>query len=141
MLGRTGGLYCKYEVKDAYNSEETPYYWILKPTFYNRVSIDYIQGSGIHLFSELGEMEELMNRYIQGVTPGATSSLRTSPETSFKKGFRIRDMREMSNHFTIRSNSFVIQKYMEKPLLFHGRKFDIRVWVLVTQEMKVYFFR
>ena len=73
-----------------------------------------------------------MNRYIQGVTPSASSFLKSSPEVVVKKGFRIREVRESSSQFTIRSNSFVIQKYMEKPLLFHGRKFDIRVWVLVN---------
>lgn len=30
---------------------------------------------------------------------------------------------------------------MERPLLCGGRKFDIRVWVLFTHELKVYFFR
>jgi hypothetical protein len=30
---------------------------------------------------------------------------------------------------------------MEQPLLFNNRKFDIRVWVLITHEMKVYFFK
>ena len=35
----------------------------------------------------------------------------------------------------------IIQKYIEKPLLYKGRKCDMRVWVLITHQMKVYFFK
>jgi hypothetical protein len=32
----------------------------------------------------------------------------------------------------LRSANFIIQKYMESPLLIDNRKFDIRVWVLLA---------
>ena len=41
----------------------------------------------------------------------------------------------------VKASSFVIQKYIEKPLLINKRKFDIRVWALVTQNMELFFFK
>jgi len=83
-----------------------------------------------------------MNRYIQGVTPGgAAKPPKSVQEAPKKKSFRIREVRDTSNLFVIRSNSFVVQKYMEKPLLFEGRKFDIRMWILFTHELKVFYFK
>jgi hypothetical protein len=40
----------------------------------------------------------------------------------------------------IKFNTFIIQKYIEKPLLINKRKFDIRVWVCLTHDQDVYFF-
>ena len=40
-----------------------------------------------------------------------------------------------------KSVSFIIQKYIEAPLLIHERKFDIRMWMMVTQDMNCYLFK
>ena len=39
------------------------------------------------------------------------------------------------------NSQWVVQKYVEKPLLYHKRKFDIRVWVLITQKNEVFFYK
>ena len=39
------------------------------------------------------------------------------------------------------SNKIIIQKYIESPLLYKGRKCDMRIWVLITHKMKVYVYK
>lgn len=41
----------------------------------------------------------------------------------------------------IKNSSFIVQKYIEAPLLFRKRKFDIRIWALISHDMKFYLFR
>jgi len=41
----------------------------------------------------------------------------------------------------VKSDVFVLQKYIEKPLLICKRKFDIRLWVMISPEHKCYYFK
>jgi hypothetical protein len=35
----------------------------------------------------------------------------------------------------------VVQKYIERPLTFYKRKFDLRIWVVVNAQQEIYFYK
>ena len=41
----------------------------------------------------------------------------------------------------IKNSSFIVQKYIEAPLLFRNRKFDIRIWALISHDAKLFLFK
>jgi len=92
--------------------------WLLKPSNFNR-------GRGISVFSSIDQLKELVDAYQET----ARSHLRSD---------RFKPKSEPSK---VPSLKFVIQKYIERPLLINKRKFDIRMWVLMTQDMQGYLYR
>jgi hypothetical protein len=113
--------HCRPKIMDSHFAGRN--IWILKATGFNR-------GRGVHVFNTMEKLKSLIKFY---------SDLETSPTKS--EGGTGKEDVVQNIIMSVKSKTFVIQKYIERPLLIKDRKFDIRVWVLVTQEMKVYFFK
>jgi len=94
--------------------------WLLKPTEYN-------QGRGINLFNKLTSLDY----HLKSMQKGVENPLRAIKTPQIGKG----------RPSMIKSQQFVIQKYLEKPMLIDDRKFDIRVWVMLDHEMNLYCFK
>jgi hypothetical protein len=90
--------------------------WLLKPAGYNR-------GIGIHVFDNLQTLDNLISDYKKLANNEKVPHRSRSIVPTKACGSR-----------------FVLQKYIERPMLFKRRKFDIRVWVVLTHDMKVYMF-
>lgn len=84
--------------------------WILKPSYMNR-------GQGIELFRGQESFEETM----RGLFP------------LYGEGEEVR-------FSECKCREVVLQKYVMNPLLFEKRKFDIRVWVLLTTDARNSFY-
>lgn len=53
----------------------------------------------------------------------------------------MRDINEFIYVKNPQTKSWVVQKYVEHPFLFNGRKFDIRVWAVVTDDYRIFFYK
>ncbi|EGR27473.1 tubulin-tyrosine ligase family protein, putative [Ichthyophthirius multifiliis] len=132
---------------DKYNSS---YIWILKPTYLNR-------GRGINMFNSLQQLEKIISNYLEGFEE---QPLRKKNERKIQvqknqeeQKYQIEEnllntqrsknqiQQKNTQSILLKSNQFIIQKYIEKPLLLNNRKFDIRVWALLTHELEILFFR
>lgn len=119
--------------------------WILKPSWLSR-------GRGIEIFSNLKELDNLLGKYLTGYeakdyaylnysdkTEKSPVVKQSEPETlpeSYKK-FMDKYRPGKVSTFPV----FVIQKYIEKPFLFKGFKFDIRMYGCLTHEYEVHTFQ
>lgn len=113
--GKSTVDYSKVKLHSCQNSGQN--LWIFKASGFNR-------GFGIEIFSDLDTLKKL----VKNLAAGYEERIIQNNEVIVREKNRIR------------ATKFVIQKYIERPLLFRERKFDLRVWVMISHAMKGYVF-
>lgn len=130
--------------------------WILKPSCMSR-------GRGLELFSDLNQLGDFVRMYLTGYDAKDFSQMRysdkleRSPSVKVAKplkkkkdsdddfGYEDMPVAKKRDGVSFLTNNtfqvFVIQKYMERPMLYKGYKFDIRVYACMTHKMELHVFR
>ena len=112
-------------------------FWVLKASNLNR-------GQCIRLIDSKEKFHEIIKDWSQGINLKGINKGKTennillnvnSENNNLNKGDEI----PMSDTYI--TEKIIVQKYIEKPLCYYGRKCDMRVWVLLTHEMKVFIYK
>ncbi|CAK93638.1 unnamed protein product (macronuclear) [Paramecium tetraurelia] len=112
----------EFQMRDTFTGPD--YLWLLKPTGLNR-------GRGIHVFQDIDNLVELLIDYQYGYHEKQMETYKDENGQTQQKVVQ----------YLLKTSSFVVQKYIEKPLLIKNRKFDIRVWVFLNIDLSCYFFK
>ena len=105
-------------------------YWILKPP-------DLYQGKCIEICNDFEEIRKKCKKIFKGVDKTHIAEFEYEDESY--------DENESNNIYSKKPTKFyccndiIIQKYLDYPLLYQKRKFDIRCFVLVDSNLNVFF--
>ena len=126
-------------IPHSYYSESN--LWIIKPS-------DLCQGNCMKISNDLAKIIKKVRKYFSGID----QTYKDSDDEEFKKRIELHSAnpnqkanddnhnpKEKCNRYY--SSTVILQKYLEKPLLYMNRKFDIRVWVLIDHDLNVYVFK
>ncbi len=99
--------------------------WIIKPT-------DLWGGKCIQISDSILEIEKIIKKFFDGVEKNALEEESISEDDSDD---------DEKTHNRYRTSTVLLQKYIESPLLYNNRKFDIRMWALIDHKMDIYLFK
>jgi hypothetical protein len=123
----TKGRTSKPVIKDTFNLGHN--IWLAKPS-------GFCRGRGIEIFTELSQLNEFLPKFYQGYNDW--ENLEITEEK--KKYYALTDENNAMKDIKLKSTNLVIQKYLESPMLIRGRKFDLRVFGLITPQLHAYVF-
>ena len=112
-------------------------YWILKPP-------DLYQGKCIEIVNNYDEILKKCKKMFRGVDKTNIPEL---DEEEYDDEYDADEPEEEYDEYEIKPTKFyccndiIVQKYLDNPLLYYKRKFDIRCFVLLDSNLNVYFCR